>query len=63
MSDIIYKNREEAVLACKYASEEICQILDKYGVWQETGDDNLDAYLRTAYRDDNGEVRHLGWYY
>jgi len=62
MSDIIYKNREEALSACKSAAEEVCRILGGRGVWQHIDDDCLDISFCAEYFDEGGEKKVISYF-
>ncbi len=61
MNDIVYKTKEEALDACKKASNEIWEVMDKYGAWETSDDDCVTTYISAHYLDEYGKQRRCSF--
>lgn len=61
MNEIIYKNKEDAVNACKEASDAVWDALDKYSAWLRNDDECVTTYVCVYYIDENGKQQKYSY--
>ena len=47
--------------ACKKASDEVWEVMNKYGVWETSDDDCVTTYISAHYLDENGKQKRYSF--